>query len=90
MKPVVASGWSRTLVVCAKCSGKVGRAFGEGGDETLARALRAELRVGKGRKASAGVVEAKCLGLCPKGAVVVLDGAQPGRWLLVRPGTPAA
>ena len=86
MKGEVASDWTRVLLVCGKCSKKVGRGFGE---RTLAKALRAELGVGKGRKAAAGVVEVKCLGLCPKGAVVVMDGAAPGRWLLVKPGTSA-
>ncbi|WP_375382143.1 hypothetical protein [uncultured Sphingomonas sp.] len=90
MKADVASDWARVLLVCGKCSKKVGRAFGEDGDRTLAKALRAELGVGKGRKAAAGVVEVKCLGLCPKGAVVVMDGAAPGRWVLVKPGTPKA
>ncbi|MGI4732121.1 MAG: hypothetical protein ACRYFW_10260 [Janthinobacterium lividum] len=90
MKAQVASDWSRVLLVCAKCSKKVGRAFGADGDETLARALRAELGAAKGRKASAGVVEVKCLDVCPKGAVVTLDAARPERWLLVKAGTPAA
>ena len=89
MRPTVASHWTRVLLVCAKSSKKVGRAFGRDGDQTLAKALRAELGAGKGRKANAGVAEVKCLGVCPKGAVVVLDAAAPGRWLLVRPGTAA-
>ncbi len=90
MKADVASNWMRVLLVCAKCSKKVGQAFGDDGDRTLAKALRAQLGVKKGRKATAGVVEVKCLGLCPKGAVVVMDGGEPGRWLLVKPGTLAA
>ena len=90
VKPEVASNWSCALIVCGKCSKQVGRVFGDDGDVMLAKALRAELGVGKGRKAAAGIVEAKCLGLCPKRAVVVMDGARPDHWLLVRPGTPAA
>ena len=90
MKVDVSANWTRTLLVCVKCSKKVGRAFGEDGDQTLAAALRAGMGVRKGRKAAAGVAEVRCLGVCPKGAVVALDAASPGRWLLVRPGTPAA
>ncbi len=90
MKGEVASDWTRVLLVCGKCSKKVGRGFGNDGDRTLVKALRAELGVRKDRKAAAGVAEVKCLGLCPKGAVVVMDGAAPGLWLLVKPGTLAA
>ena len=36
------------------------------------------------------VVEAKCLGLCPKGAVAVIDGNRPGAMLRVARGTDAA
>ena len=28
----------------------------------------------------------KCLDVCPKGAVLVVDSERPGEWLLVRPG----
>ena len=35
------------------------------------------------RKGALGIVEVKCLGVCPKGAVTVVNGAKPGEWLLV-------
>lgn len=85
MRREIRANWSRALLVCGKCSKKVGRVFGPDGDLPLAKALRRELGGGKGRKAEAGVAEVKCLGVCPKGAVVALDAARPGRWLLVRP-----
>jgi len=34
------------------------------------------------------VIETKCLKLCPKRAVCVVNGARPGEWLVVEPGTP--
>ena len=40
----------------------------------------------KGRKGALGIVEVKCLKVCPKGAVVMVDGAHPHDWLLVREG----
>lgn len=48
--------------------------------------LRTDLRV---RKGVLGIVEVKCLKVCPKGAVTVVSGARPDEWLLV-PGGVAA
>ena len=31
-------------------------------------------------------MEVGCLGVCPKGAVTVIDSDRPGEWRLVRPG----
>ncbi|WP_457348289.1 hypothetical protein [Sphingomonas sp. UYP23] len=86
----VRSGWSNTLLVCKKCSKKLDGGFGAKGKTGLANALRAELGVAKGRKGTLGIVEVKCLGVCPKGAVTVVNGATPGEWMLVREGLPVA
>lgn len=73
------------MLVCAKCSKKLDDGFGDGG-KPLAKALRKHLKLKNGPKSAAGVVEVKCLDVCPKGAVVVVDSARPNDWLLVRPG----
>ena len=86
MKTEVKANWTATVLVCRKCQKKVGKGYGVDCDRTLAKALRKELGGGKGRKAALGVVETGCLGVCPKGAVTVLNGGEPGRWHLVRPG----
>ena len=83
----VPARWDRAVLVCGKCSKRVGGGFGEDGSMPLAKALRRFLRLKKGRKAAAGVVEVKCLGLCPKRRVVAIDAARPGEWRLVEPGT---
>ncbi len=80
------SHWTGVVLICGKCSKKVGKHFGADGDETLARALRH--RTGKGRKASVGVIETRCLKLCPKNAVTVVDARHPDEWLVVPPGEP--
>jgi hypothetical protein len=36
------------------------------------------------------VVTTRCLGVCPRGAVTVVNGAHPGGWLVVAAGTPIA
>ena len=35
----------------------------------------------------AGVVEVKCLGLCPKRQVLAIAASEPGQWKLIEPGT---
>ncbi|WP_311269155.1 (2Fe-2S) ferredoxin domain-containing protein [Sphingobium sp. WCS2017Hpa-17] len=86
LKDLVRSNWSNVVLVCRKCSKKLDGGFGPGGDERLAKALRKHLSLKKGRKAAAGIVEVNCLGVCPRGAVTVVDGAASRDWLLVRPG----
>jgi predicted metal-binding protein len=83
---VLASRWQGSVLVCGKCSKKLGGGFGEKGRTPLAKLLRQALGVKKGRKAERGVVEVKCLGVCPKNAVVMVDGARPDRWMLVPAG----
>ncbi|MGK6355537.1 hypothetical protein ACMGDH_09925 [Sphingomonas sp. DT-207] len=79
----VRSNWSDTILVCAKCSKKLGGGFGPKGKTPLAKALRKQLGLKKGRKGAAGIVEVKCLGVCPRGAVTVVNGAASREWLLI-------
>ncbi len=87
LRDSVRTDWSAAILVCGKCSKKIGGGFGEKGKTSLAKALRKRGGKGKKRKLPYGVVETGCLGICPKRAVVVVDGAEPGDWLLVREGT---
>ena len=82
MKDHVRSDWSRVLLVCGKCSKKAG-------GKPLAKALRRELGAGKGRRATIGVAETKCLGVCPKQGIVVIDTESPGRWQIIAAGDTA-
>ena len=82
----VRSDWSNTLLVCKKCSKRAGGGFGPRGRTPLAKALRKHLDLKKGRKATLGIVEVKCLGVCPHGAVTVINGRAPREWLLVKTG----
>ena len=78
--------WSNAVIICRKCSKKVKGGFGPEGKQTLAKALRKHLQLGKGPKSGAGIMEIGCVDLCPKGAVTVIDGRTPDQWLVVRPG----
>ncbi len=83
----VASNWDTAVLICRKCSKKVDGGFGPKGDQRLAKALKKHLALKKGRKAAAGIIEVNCLGICPKGAVTVVNGRASREWLLVKPGT---
>lgn len=87
MKTHIRSNWSNAVLVCAKCSRKLGGGFGPKGKQPLGKALRKHLHLKKGRKAVAGVVDVKCLGVCPRGAVTVVNGAASREWLIVPEGT---
>jgi len=89
LKDHVRSDWAGVLLACAKCSRKMGGGFGPDGRQSLAKALRRASGGGTKRRAPLGVVEVKCLGVCPKRAAVLVDAAQPGRWHLVPPGRDA-
>ncbi len=74
------------MLVCGKCSKKLGGGFGPRGKAPLAKALRKHLGLKKGRKGPAGIVEVRCLSICPKNAVTVVDARKPGEWLIVPEG----
>ncbi len=86
---VLTSRWQGSVLVCGKCSKKLDGGFGEKGRTPLVKLLRQALGLKKGRKAERGVVEVKCLGVCPKNAVVMVDGARPEQWMLVPAGADA-
>jgi predicted metal-binding protein len=85
----VTSQWRATVLVCGKCEKKLGgEGFGKSGAKRLSKLLRKRLRGGWRRKALAGVVTTRCLGVCPRDGVTVVDAAHPGRWIVVPAGTP--
>lgn len=83
----VPARWDGAILVCSKCSKKVGGGFGDKGRTPLAKALRKSLGLKKGRKASLGIVESRCLGVCPKNGVTVMNATRTRDWLVVAPGT---
>ena len=86
LKDHVRANWSAAILICSKCSKKLGGGFGPKGKTSLAKALRKRLGLKRGRKSAAGIVEVRCLGVCPRGAVTVIDGASPREWMLVPEG----
>jgi predicted metal-binding protein len=81
--------WRDAVLVCKKCSKKLGGGFGPGKRTSLRKLLRKTLKLKKGRKAALGVVEVGCFDLCPKRAVTIALGSRP-RTLYVIPRGAAA
>ena len=82
----LASHWSGAILVCAKCTKKIDGGFGPRRKTGLAKALRKRFRLKKGRKSPFGIVEVKCLGVCPRGAVTLVDTSSPDMWRIVPAG----
>ncbi len=76
------------IAICGKCGKKVGGGFGADGDQPLGKALRKALQLPKPKRARVRLVETKCLKLCPKGAIAVVDSRDPGGILVVPERTP--
>ncbi len=80
------SRWSGAILVCSKCSKRLGGGFGPKGKTSLGKALRKRFGLRKGRKSPVGLIEVKCLGVCPRGAVTLVDTSHPDMWRLVPKG----
>ncbi len=85
----LATGWNDIIFLCRKCSRKLKGGFGEDGTATLRQALRAELR-NTGQRGQVGLLEVKCLGICPKLAVTAGRASQPGQLMIVPVGSQGA
>lgn len=82
------SKWREVVLVCAKCTAKIGGGFGPRKRTSLRKALRKSLGLKKGRKAAIGVVDAPCFDLCPKKAVTVALGSHPQTLYVIEKGAP--
>lgn len=78
--------WRETLLICKKCSKKVKGGFGPKSRTRLKKALAEALKLRKGRHAAIGLIEVGCFDLCPKRAVTVAKGTEPGKLYVVPRG----
>ena len=79
---------TRLVAICGKCGKKLGGGFGGDKHRSLAKELRRAVPRAKGKRAALKIVETKCLDICPKGAVALVDSALPGEVVIVSRGTP--
>lgn len=78
--------WRQVVLVCRKCQKKLKGGFGPDGDRPLKKALRKYLKAGKGKRAELAIKETDCFDVCPKGAVVAVNAAEPKALLIVPAG----
>jgi hypothetical protein len=84
----IAQKSASVVAICGKCGKKLGGGFGPGGKQPLGKALAKALHLPKPKLARVRLVETKCLKLCPKGAVAVIDSRNPGSILVIPARTP--
>jgi predicted metal-binding protein len=74
--------WKTILLLCGKCARKVDGGYGPKGKDALRSALRTELSA-KGLRRQVRIIETRCMGICPNGAVTALNAAKPDTILTV-------
>ena len=80
--------WNTVILLCGKCARKMEGGYGVKGKETLRSVLRAELKI-KGYGRGIRLIETRCMGLCPKNEVTVLNAGRPDCILTVPKGVMA-
>ena len=85
-KPI-RTGWDDIVLVCGKCERKAKRGFGPDGKHDFGKALSRALRGDRKGKPKTGIVETRCLDICPRGAVTIACSRAPGQLLVVARGT---
>lgn len=83
----VSAKWGTVVLVCGKCTRKLGGGFGKKGRRSLAKELSALADAKRNRKATAAVIETGCLKVCPRRAVVALNAARPDKWFVIPAGS---
>ncbi len=84
-----ATPWKTIVLVCGKCARKLDGGYGPEGKDTLRSTLRAELK-GRGHGREVRIIETRCMGICPKKAVTMVNASKPGTISVVPKGTPIA
>jgi hypothetical protein len=79
---------TRLIAICGRCGRKIGGGFGPRGDKALSKSLRRVVEGAKGKRATVRIVETRCLDICPKRAVALIDSHRPGQVMIVAAGTP--
>jgi predicted metal-binding protein len=81
-----ATPWKTIILLCGKCARKMDGGFGPKGKDSLRDALRSGLR-DAGHRRDTRVIETRCMGICPKKAVTMINASRPGTINVVPKGT---
>ena len=77
------------VLLCGKCARKMDGGYGPQGKDTLRSILREAIREA-GHRRDVRVVDARCLGICPRKAVTVINASNPGMVFIVPAGMSSA
>jgi predicted metal-binding protein len=78
--------WKTILLTCGKCARKMDGGYGPKGKDSLRTALRTALKdadYGRGVR----IIETRCMGICPRKAVTVVNASRPDMIATVPKGT---
>ena len=90
-RPIItrATPWKNVVLLCGKCARKLDGGYGKKRRETLRSALRVALKEA-GHRRDVRIVETKCMGVCPKKAVTLVNAGRPETISVVPVGTTMA
>jgi predicted metal-binding protein len=90
-KPILsrATPWKNVVLLCGKCARKLDGGYGPKRRDTLRSALRGALKE-TGHRRDVRIVETKCMGICPKKAVTLINASHPETISVVPVGTKMA
>jgi predicted metal-binding protein len=78
--------WETVILLCGKCARKLDGGFGPKRKDSLRTALRAAVRE-SGHRREIRIMETRCMGICPKKAVTMVNASRPGAISVVPKGT---
>ena len=81
--------WQSIILLCGKCARKLDGGYGPEKDATLRSALRMALKEA-GHRRDVRIIETRCMGICPKKAVTVVNASRPGIIFVIPVSTPPA
>jgi predicted metal-binding protein len=82
------SPWKTIILLCGKCARKLDGGYGPKKDDTLRTALRRALK-DAGYRRDVRIIRTRCMGICPKRAVIAINASRPSTVFVVPVGTPA-
>ena len=80
--------WKTIILLCGKCASKLDGGYGPKKDDTLRSALRRALK-NAGHRRDVRIIGTRCMGICPKKAVIAINASRPATIFVVPVGTPA-
>jgi predicted metal-binding protein len=78
--------WKTVVLLCGKCARKFKGGYGPKGKDPLRLALRTALK-DAGHRREVRIIETRCMGVCPKRAVTMLNASRPDTLCVVPAGT---